>query len=504
MVTVQDDSDIIMQDVDIVHNHDADNTSSSRNEEGGNLIHDCKSLLNHEEEVGGRSKIEEATLTDYAASNRIVVVDADLVAVVVDDDQHVLSSSSDYHNHTKTHDVALERKLQAAPSWVERGDTKLVGTSDFDKFGTPSSLSANGMVLAIGAPYSNGGPGQDSGSVQVFDYADGISYKPRGPAIHGAAAGDTFGWSVSLSNDGAILAVGAPKSNAIGYVKIYKYDGSQYSKVLDLPSSILSGELFGYSISLSGDGKTLAVGTPRAVSTGGYVHLYSIDIAVGTASYLDDFYGSKIQNTELGYSVSISDDGNVLALGDSLLSEVQVHHFDGSSYKPVCTMLGEAVSLSGDGSRFAVRNQTSALVSVYSINAAKQCVQLGQNISISTQSFSGGNYDPTEILMSLSNDGHVLAVANPLNTNGVQVYEEKYVGGQLEYSTRGNAISANSTAVSLSDDGKVLAIGVQRRDLGNGQIEDNGSTLVYEWTLQTTSSGPTPSPTSVSLHLRTE
>ncbi len=99
--------------------------------------------------------------------------------------------------------------------------------------------------------------------------------------------------------------------------------------------------------------------------------------------------------------------------------------------------------------------------------------------------------------MSLSNDGHVLAVANPINTKGVQVYEEKYnAKGELEYATRGDAIIANSMAVSLSDDGKVLAIGVPFRDLGNGNFEDNGSTLVYEWTSQ--SINPTPSPTSVS------
>jgi hypothetical protein len=36
---VEDDSDIIVQDVDIVHIHDADITSSNWNEGGGNLIH---------------------------------------------------------------------------------------------------------------------------------------------------------------------------------------------------------------------------------------------------------------------------------------------------------------------------------------------------------------------------------------------------------------------------------------------------------------------------------
>ena len=373
-----------------------------------------------------------------------------------------------------------------------------MGASDFDKFGASSCLSANGLVLAVGAPYSNGGGiGQDSGSVQVYDYAYGNSYQPRGPVINGTAMGDTFGWSVSLSDNGEILAVGAPKSNGIGYVKVYKYNGSEYEEVSNLSVSIFSGELFGYSISLSGDGRSLVVGTPKGYTTGGFVNLYYDSMGTGDFAYSEDFFGNHFPNTELGYSVSISDDGNVLAAGDSLLSEVQVHQFDGIRYQLVCTMLGEAVTLSGDGTRFAVRNQTSAIVSIYSINAAEvACLQLGQAIPI-TLVPSSDSYDPTDMLMSLSNDGHVLAVVNSLHTNGVQVYKEKYnASGTIEYIKRGDVITiANSTAVSLSDDGKVLAVGVLFHDVGNGQIEPNGSTHVYEWPSPTIR-GPLSSPVS--------
>lgn len=370
-----------------------------------------------------------------------------------------------------------------------------------------SSLSANGLVLAVGAPYSNGGgAGQDSGSVQVYDYTDGNSYQPRGPAINGTELGDTFGWSVSLSNDGEVLAVGAPKSNMIGYVKVFKYDGTKYNEVINIvsPISTFAGDLFGYSISLSGDGKSLAIGMPLRKDAGGLVYLYGIDAETGEITSFPEyeaFYGDGVAVSELGYSVSISDDGNVLAAGDSRFSEVQVHQFDGFKYQLVCTILGEAVTVSVDGTRFAVRNETSAIVSVFTINAAEaECLQLGQAIPITTSPPpSSDSYDPTE-LMSLSNDGHVLAVVNPLDTNGVQVYEEIYhASGQLEYAARGDAIViGNSTAVSLSDDGKVLAIGVPFLDLGNGQFEDNGSMHVYEWPYQTMSGGPTLRPTSVS------
>ena len=376
----------------------------------------------------------------------------------------------------------------SSSSWVQRGDSTLVGISDFEDFGASACLSGNGLVLAVGAIYANDEvAGLDSGSVQVYDFVDGISYKPRGPVIHGAASGDTFGWAVSLSNNGDILAVGAPMD---GYVKIYKYDGEKYNEVINLSE----GGLFGYSISLSSDGNMLAIGSPE-VNYRGNVRVYTIDASAGTAPMVGIVYGnSNFTTSELGYSVSVSDDGNVLAAGDSLLSEVQVHLFDGSSYQLVCTIPGEAVSLSGDGTRFAVQNHTSAIISVFHIDAARlECVQIGQSIPKTTSPLSlPGGYDPTESLISLSNDGHVLAVANPLNTTGVQVYEEKYnAAAQLEYVPRGGAITiVNSTVVSLSDDGSVLVIGVPFLDLENGQFEDNGSILVYEWLSQTIGQSP--------------
>ena len=370
-------------------------------------------------------------------------------------------------------------------------------------------------MLAVGAPYSNGGgeddgSGQDSGSVQVYDYSDGISYQSRGPVIHGTEMGDTFGWSVSLSNDGDILAVGAPKSNGIGYVKVYKYDGEKYNEVINLSDGAFVGELFGYSTALSGDGKTLAIGMPLTFAVGGLVNIYSVDAEAGTVStYPEEMYGDSMFNSELGYSVSVSNDGNVLVTVDRYYSEVEVHQFDGLNYESVCTVLGEAVTLSGDGTRFAVWNQTSAIVSVFFLNATGvECSQIGQAIPITNPSSpSSVSYDdPSERMISLSNDGHVLAVANPFNTYGVQVYEEKYtVDGQIEYTTTGDAITvANATTVSLSDDGRVLAIGVLFHDLGNGQFEDTGSTLVYEWPVHATSDSPTLLPSPVSSKCRAD
>ncbi len=50
-----------------------------------------------------------------------------------------------------------------------------------------------------------------------------------GSDIDGEAAGDMSGWSVSLSSDGTILAIGAPSNSdngtRAGHVRVYQYDG---------------------------------------------------------------------------------------------------------------------------------------------------------------------------------------------------------------------------------------------------------------------------------------
>ena len=76
-------------------------------------------------------------------------------------------------------------------------------------------LSNDGSVLAIGALY-NGGNGYVSGHVLVYIW-NGTTYLQCGSDIYGKAAYDNFGQSVSLSNDGSVLAIGASGNAKNGY-----------------------------------------------------------------------------------------------------------------------------------------------------------------------------------------------------------------------------------------------------------------------------------------------
>jgi hypothetical protein len=99
-----------------------------------------------------------------------------------------------------------------------RGGEPLVGGAN-ERFGYSIALSQNGNVLAVGAPFA----GLDqAGMVQVYSYElqnNGNGKKrqwvPRGPALVGRNAQDQFGSSVALSNDGSVLVASEPTFDGI-------------------------------------------------------------------------------------------------------------------------------------------------------------------------------------------------------------------------------------------------------------------------------------------------
>ena len=90
------------------------------------------------------------------------------------------------------------------------------------------SLSEDGSVLAIGSPWSDG-----KGIVQIFEYSTtSLSWTQRGSNINGEADGENFGHAVSLANNGNWVPIGAPNYDASvcegcggeGRVQVFKWD----------------------------------------------------------------------------------------------------------------------------------------------------------------------------------------------------------------------------------------------------------------------------------------
>ena len=98
------------------------------------------------------------------------------------------------------------------------------------------------------------------------------SWSQLGADIDGEAAGDSSGYSVSLSSDGTIVAIGATGNDATdpngGHVRVYEYSGGSWSQLGADIDGEAAGDSSGYSVSLSSDGTIVAIGATGNDATG--------------------------------------------------------------------------------------------------------------------------------------------------------------------------------------------------------------------------------------------
>ena len=153
------------------------------------------------------------------------------------------------------------------------------------------------------------------------------------------------GYSVSLSSDGTTLAVGAFKHNSnIGTVRIYTYNGTAWTQQGSDLNGAATNDYQGNSVSLSSNGTTLAVGATGHDSNKGTVRVYNWNGSnwIRKGSDLD---GES--NDVQGISVSLSSNGTTLAVGaywhDSYKGTVRIYTYNGTAW----TQLGS--DLDGTG-----------------------------------------------------------------------------------------------------------------------------------------------------------
>ena len=149
----------------------------------------------------------------------------------------------------------------------------------YDNSGNSVSISSDGTTVAIGAA-NNDGIGTDVGQVRVYKNISG-TWTKIGADIDGEAAGDNFGYSVSISSDGTTVAIGAPNndgsgSNA-GHVRVYKNNAGTWTQIGADFDGEAANDYFGNSVSISSDGTKVAIGAPRNDGNGpdaGHVRVY--------------------------------------------------------------------------------------------------------------------------------------------------------------------------------------------------------------------------------------
>ena len=205
---------------------------------------------------------------------------------------------------------------------------------------------------------------------------------------------------------------------------------------------------------------------------------------------------------QFGKHVSLSSDGNVLAVGGinndgngSNSGHARVFAWNGTAWAQRGSDIdGEAasdqlfaVSLSSDGTILAVGangndggGNASGHVRVYNWNGSAW-TQLGPDIDEAASSNSGYS-------TSISSDGTILAIGairydapNYGNSGSVRIVQWNGSSWTQRGSriTDSQASAQGGAAVSLSSDGNIVACGSQRYDTANGA--DSGRVRVFEW-----------------------
>jgi hypothetical protein len=328
------------------------------------------------------------------------------------------------------------------------------------------------------------------------------SWRQQGATIVGV------GESVALSADASIMAIGDYHTMGYVYVKVYHTDDDGVNRV-QLGQTIYGdatndyfGRSFGISIDITPDGNTLAIGSSK------YVRVFSLegDSDLGTDNWkqIGQDIISEVHGTVLGARVSISEDGRTIAVGvpsfetiNSVTMDpghVTILVNDGTSWQKIGQdIIGEAasdfsgvaasdfsgvsVALSADGSTVAIgasrSSNRSGQVAVYRINSeGSSWERLGQTIFGNAIDEGFGN------AMDITPDGNTLAIGSGFKQyDGGQVKVFSLTSGEdinnaITWNQIGQVGVGNWISVSLSDDGKTLAIG-SRYDYGGDSNLEN-------------------------------
>ena len=351
-------------------------------------------------------------------------------------------------------------------TWTQIGND-INGEAVGDKSGNSVSLSSNGSVVAIGAPY-NDGAGNDAGHVRIYQNLNG-TWTQIGNDIDGETAGDKSGTSVSLSSNGTVIAIGAPYNNEAGnyagHVRIYQDINGTWTQI----GNDINGtdrDDSGYSVSLSSDGSIVAIGAPSANYDSGLIRIYQ-NIDESWVQVGQDIDG--VNWGLMGVSISLSSEGSVVATGVpfslvngrwSGLARV-FQNINGTWIKigqdilagMTGNLAGVSVSLSSDGSILAIGAPSNSstvpsddmgFAKIYQ-NLGGTWTQIGQRIE------SEILYDGDGYAVSLSSDGSIVAVGAPFNdANGsnsgcVRVYKNDSLVGIPEISKSEIHIYPNPT-----------------------------------------------------------
>lgn len=398
---------------------------------------------------------------------------------------------------------------------------------DGNFYGRSVALSADGTTLAVGMA------GTQSYSSAVYIYTlDSVGWSLQATLTSvNLESNDAYGRAIALSNDGNTLVVGATfedgsatgiggidnnDASGSGAAYIFSRTGAVWSSsVYVKASNAQANDNFGKSVSISGDGKTIAVGAPSEDSPATGVGGDQGDSSAGSSSgavYIFLLTGSTwsqeayvkallpFRSDQFGSSVSLNGLGNSLIVGaigedTTETSSGAIYHFRKSASvwsqqqlvkadTPVQSdNFGQSLALSNDGNTFVAASNTGS-GTVYAFNlfsgiwieeaiinadVTETNDRFGSSVAISADGnkfvIGAAGEDSSSTGTNIPPSGTADPTLNNAAGDGsgaIYIFERvTTVWSQNAYvkATNTDAGDAFGSSVALSDDGKTIAVG---------------------------------------------
>jgi hypothetical protein len=316
--------------------------------------------------------------------------------------------------------------------WAGAKQTAELNPSEWtgsDNFGYAVAMSANGRMAVVGAKgYSN-----DTGAVFVYTKSKHHKHwKQTGELKASDGANWTeFGETVSLSGNGSTVVVGSPgANNSTGAAYVFTRSDGSWTQTAELTASDGANYVyFGQSVSVTSDGSTALVG--------------AYDQGTGGAAYVfGDEGGSWTQTAELTGSDTT----------------------DGDSF-------GLAVALSGDGSTAtvgALHHSGTGAVYLFGNGGGSWT----QSAELSPSDGTGSDYFGGRV--AISRTGSVVvagAYGHNSDTGAAYVFSqsgESWTQAAELTASDGTYDDYYGTSVALNKNGSVIAVGAESRDSATG------------------------------------
>ncbi|KAL3809840.1 hypothetical protein ACHAXA_009255, partial [Cyclostephanos tholiformis] len=398
--TIVDDGESVALSADVSimamgdQHHNVDNTvvSPSWKQHGATIVGDGESVAlsadasimaignhHHNDDMGSVKVYRTDDVGNRVQLGQTIYGDAGR-SMDITPDGNTLAIGSTYRYLTNTLGIgyvrvfSLESDTNLGTRYWKKIGQDIIIEGNGDQSGPPVSISEDGRMIAVGAPsYEEvNGMKTDPGHVRIYHLVNnGTSWQKIGQDINGESAGDHSGASVSLSANGSTVAIGAPRHGNNGYwlgqVAVYRInsEGSSWEQLGQTIYGDSWDEAFGISMDITPDGNTLAIGSGLRERVGGGVKVFSLTSGI---------IWNQIGQLSVGdcISVSLSDDGKTLAIGmrfeeseDWYQDRVSVHRLDESKSNWIQIgddingatgnhVLGSSVSLSADGNKVAM------------------------------------------------------------------------------------------------------------------------------------------------------